>query len=98
MGETRQLLRTRLDQHKYDVKKNKDSTALADHSKEKGHNFNFDKVRILARESGNKKRKLREMIEITKYNDAINFKTDVQRLSGLYGSLVKKYGKINANN
>lgn len=96
VGETCQYLSKRIYQHKYDVRKiSKESspnhlegTALAQHAKITEHNFNFDKVSVLARENNSRKRKLREAIEIMKSKNAVNFKTDTDKLGTMYGTVI----------
>ena len=55
--ETSQLLKKRLSQHKNDVKKHSDNTALAEHTLDSGHMFDFENCTIVGRENNNKKRK-----------------------------------------
>jgi hypothetical protein len=55
VGETSQLLRLRVSQHKNDIKNKKDSTALADPALETGHPFSFDNTTIISREENRKK-------------------------------------------
>ena len=61
IGQTSQLLKNRINGHKYD-KKNK--TALTNHILEKGHTFDYEKVDILRTENNPKKREFYEMLEI----------------------------------
>ena len=51
-------------------------TALIFHSKENNHNFNFNSTTILAFESNLKSRKIREVIEIWKMKNSVNFNRD----------------------
>jgi len=86
VGETLQHLEKRLRRHKYDQAKGNDETALAVHSKTSGHKFNFDETKILLFESNSRKRKIRKVIEIIKYN-FVNFKSDSARVGSVYGSI-----------
>ena len=47
IGETGRDLSIRIKEHKYDVKKSKPESGIADHHMETGHNFNFKKARIV---------------------------------------------------
>jgi len=60
------------------------------HSLNTGHEFDFEKGKILCRGLRiNKKRKIRECIEIRKrIDDVINFKTDVNSISNIYSSVI----------
>lgn len=91
VGETRQMLRTRLAQHKNDIRKNHNHTALATHALEKGHVFNFNDTKIVGRENVDKKRKILEIINIIKEEqNSVNFITDLQGLSDAYYTLFKE--------
>ena len=64
IGETKQLLQKRLNQHKNDIKNNKENTALAVHANIEKHNFDFEATKILDFENNSKKRKISECIYI----------------------------------
>ena len=63
VGETLQHVAKRINQHRYDEAKHKKDTnkliqngaALAKHASEENHSFNFDKVKLLAKESKNQR-------------------------------------------
>ncbi|XP_044764407.1 uncharacterized protein LOC123320972 [Coccinella septempunctata] len=63
IGQTRQYLKDRIKQHKYDTKNinNKEKTALTYHVFGEGHNFNFEEVEILDVESNGYKRNISEL-------------------------------------
>ena len=90
VGETMQYLQKRVDAHKYDVRHpEKDSTALAEHSKNLSHRINFDKVSVLGKENNNIRRKIREVIEIMKEKNAVNYKTDSMEIFTFYAHLLR---------
>lgn len=90
VGETMQWLQSRLAQHRSDVKLKRKSTALCDHTTEKGHSFDFDKTKIVCFEENEQKRKMREAIEIVKRgNTAVNFKTDSCKMSNTYSPILR---------
>ena len=74
VGESMQHLRCRIYQHKYDVNKGNSNTGLATHAKDENHHFSFNNIKILAYEENCKKRKIREILEILKLNNTVNFK------------------------
>ena len=84
-----QLLENRLAQHKNDVSHKRKSTALCEHATELGHSFEFERASILCFEENDKKRKIREAVEIMKYGEAVNFKTDVNGTIGSYSPIIK---------
>ncbi len=88
VGETSQLLKNRINQHKRDVYYKKETTALCEHATQKGHCFNFDNVIIKEKESNMEKRKFLEMINIKREKNSINFKTDTCKLSAVYSPLL----------
>lgn len=89
IGETIQLLETRLYQHNRDVERKSVSTALCEHTTKTGHSFNFKKASILCYEENDKKRKLREAIEICKNQKSVNFKTDADGINKIFSPLIK---------
>ena len=60
IGETGRNLAKRISEHKYDVRKNKESSALAVHSHDEGHDFNFENAKLLYRCNDLKKRRIVE--------------------------------------
>jgi len=67
--------RIRLDTN--DVESNSRKTALRQHAFHNFHSFDFDNTTILAKVNQDKKRKIREMIEIAKDTKSVNFKSDL---------------------
>ena len=64
-------------------------TALVEHARETGHSFDFNNPAILCFENHDKKRLIREVIEINKCKDAVNCKNDVYNLSKLYSPIIR---------
>lgn len=85
-----QLLGNRLAQHGNDVKLKKKCTALCDHSTEMGHVFDFEGTSVVCFEENEKKRKLREAIEIVKRPSTVNFKTDSDHVNAIYSPILSK--------
>jgi NAD-dependent SIR2 family protein deacetylase len=83
-----QWLGNRLAQHGNDVKLGKKCTALCDHCVEKGHSFDFENTNIVWFEENEKKRKLREAIEIVKRPNTVNFKTDSDHVNAIYSPVL----------
>ncbi|CAG5093129.1 Protein of unknown function [Cotesia congregata] len=91
VGQTKQKLKTRIQQHKNDCKPENiiktNRTALAAHHFDTGHSFQFDKVKILDYENNFFKRNVSEMIHIQASNN-VNFRSDTQGLSVLYNGII----------
>lgn len=96
VGQTKQFLMNRVNQHKYDCKKldsNKlDNTALMNHVIDYNHSFNFDldAVKILDKESHFFKKNLSEMIFIKKNTNCVNLRTDTNNLNKIYSFLIER--------
>lgn len=93
IGQTKQYLNKRISQHKQSIKTktitpNLPNTALAKHSVEMLHNFNFNEPKILSFETNLNKRLITESLEIKKNKNSINFKTDIDNLNAIYFNLV----------
>ncbi|XP_059221518.1 uncharacterized protein LOC131996087 [Stomoxys calcitrans] len=77
VGTTRRTLGTRLAEHEADIRKGRQSTALAQHIKESGHAANFKTVRVLDREKIENKRYTLESLRIQQIlKESINTKED----------------------
>lgn len=98
VGQTKQYLGERLKQHKKDAANiqsdRENKTALTQHIKEEGHNFNFNNVKILDRERTYSKRLISEMIFIRK-NNSVNFREDTNNLSKCYDCAVSRIMRTN---
>lgn len=94
IGQTKQYLKTRLNQHKLSIKHklltpHKPNTALSDHSIDNLHNFNFNNTKILHFEPNLNKRLFLESIEIKKSPTSINYRTDIEKFHNTYDHLFK---------
>ena len=93
IGQTKQYLKNRINQHKNSIQKKKltpniPNTALSDHAVDNLHNFNFNNVKILNKETNYKKRLILEMIHIKKELKSINYRTDITNLNSIYNNLI----------
>lgn len=95
IGQTKQLLKARLYQHKNDCRErnlgmDKERTGLAQHCITEGHHFDFINVKILDRESHLGKRLISEMVHIKKTkNYNVNIRSDIEKLSNNYTGLME---------
>ncbi|KAI4476044.1 hypothetical protein M0804_013913 [Polistes exclamans] len=92
IGQTKQKLKKRLEQHKNDCKpinaQKSNITALAEHHFSTGHNFKFDETNILDKEDNWYKRNISEMYHITN-NNTVNYRTDTNNLNNIYNEILK---------
>lgn len=91
IGQTSQILRYRINQHKSDCRVKPKACALSEHFNDKQHRINYDETKILRKESNNKIRMFLEMTEIQKHKDvAMNTKKDINQLSTIYTWLLNE--------
>lgn len=88
IGQTSQLLKHRITQHRSDCRIGKVSCALATHSIQLGHVFDYDGIKVLTTENDYRKRLFLEMAYINKYKNCINFKTDTDQLNIIYTNIL----------
>lgn len=89
IGNTKQYLHRRIYEHKYSVRTNNKCTALAKHSIENLHGFDFDNTQILTTEMNCKKRNILEMMAIHKENNAVNSRADVDGFINIYNNIIE---------
>lgn len=90
IGQTRQKLDKRIQQHKYDCQSlDKHKTALSLHHYETGHIFNFKNCSILEKEENQLKRNVAEMVHIYT-NPTVNLREDTNHLSRIYSGLLHR--------
>lgn len=88
VGITGQRLGARIYQHKYDSAKMTPCCALAQHSVEQKHKFDFDNTTVICAERNPRKREILEMINILQDPKTVNKKTDTHKLSKIYHKLI----------
>lgn len=101
IGTTKSKLKTRISQHKSDIKlldKNKtlQKTALATHCAKHNHTPNFDTVQIIDQENNYKKRLMLETLHIvnTPTNERLNYKCDSEHLAHSFRYLIEKKSNL----
>lgn len=89
IGKTKNKLHDRLRTHKNDERKLSTNTALAEHSTSLSHHFDFSNATIITKEKHLNKRLTLEMIHIKKEGEnAVNKRTDIDRLSQIYNNII----------
>ena len=90
IGQTKRPLRVRVDENKKNINKEpKKHNALAKHTVQDDHFFDFENAKILANESHYRKRLVFEMCHIPGNDDAVNLRTDLENLSKIYYPVIK---------
>lgn len=85
IGQTQQHLEERIKAHKYA----KNSTALKKHTNQLSHTFDFNNVSVLQKEQNTRARGILEMIEIKKYPNSVNDRSEIENLSKIYFQLLQ---------
>lgn len=81
VGQTKRALKDRIYQHTI----SKPGDVVADHKiNNLGHDFDYDNVKILHKESNHEKRLMVEMIHIAQTDNTINLQTDTEKLNKSY--------------
>lgn len=96
IGQTKQLLKNRLNQHKLAISQHKkNNTALSNHALENFHTFDFKNTKIIHKENNISKRLFLEMCYIKNNDKTINYQTDIENLSVVYNDILKINNKTN---
>jgi hypothetical protein len=90
IGQTKQLLKNRISQHKSDSKLPNKTCALAHHVRDNKHIMDFNNTTILDREDILQKRLFLEMVHINKNENSMNFRSDINNLSIIYTFLLQR--------
>ena len=88
IGQTSQTLKSRLTAHRSDIRREKKSCAMAEHSITTNHLPNYDDVSILDHSNSYKKRTFMEMARISQNPNAMNKRSDIANLSNIYSYLL----------
>lgn len=93
IGQTGQLVSSRMQQHQRDVANKRTTTGLSRHITENAdHTIDFDNVKIIDKAEGEKKRQLHEMYYIVNSKDNnLNIQKDFQTFNGIYNNVLKKF-------
>lgn len=92
VGQTKNYLRTRITQHKSDLRNppRGEISALVAHFADNGHTPNFDDVKILSKEQNYGRRITLEALHICNEN-TYNFRRDTRNISAIYSPLLANY-------
>ena len=94
VGQTKNWLKTRIGQHMRDIKNQKLTSALAQHSVSMGHDIDFDGVKVIYKKRLLRERLFFEMIGIRTRENTMNLRSDVEGLSSIYSFLLNlHYGE-----
>lgn len=89
MGQTGRQLKTRISEHRNDIRRNDDNiSVITDHRINFKHDFDWDNVQILDNERFLAKRLISEMIYIRLQSNSLNLQSDTDFLHHAYSSLL----------
>lgn len=101
VGQTGRYLKTRVTEHKRDmtnilnpIKRKENNTALAEHTLETLHPFDFNNVKILSKQNNLKKRLMDEMICIQMKSNCVNKRADIENLNTSYYNIISRFKDI----
>jgi len=88
VGQIGKQLKTRISEHKNHIKwKTSIHSVITEHRMQRGHDFDWDDVKILDVERNYSRRLISEMINIKFQNKSINLQTDTESLNRAYASV-----------
>jgi len=88
VGQTRRLLKTRIDEHQSHIRKNTNqSSVITKHHF--SHDFDWDNVEISDEEIHFNKRIIFEMIHIKKQSYSLNLQHDTDSLDSIYFDIIR---------
>ncbi|XP_044745183.1 uncharacterized protein LOC123307046 [Coccinella septempunctata] len=88
VGQTSQLLKRRIAQHRSDARIPSKTCALAEHFRKTDHPVDYDSTRVLELEKNTNKRCFMEMFHIKRLSNSMNYRRDVNNLSSIYSYLI----------
>ena len=91
IGQTKQYLKSRIDQHKYDIRKFQRRTGLSQHVIDNGHQVDWESVRVMKNESNDMKRCFYEMANIIREPNSLNIQADFIKFDGGYEGIIKRF-------
>ena len=94
IGQSSCKLKKRISEHKGDVRHNRTTSALALHSINTSHKFDFDDLKILDQVSYKKQREFSEMLNIHFFPDTLNRIQKTMFLKNLYKKIVDHIKKF----
>ncbi|KYN07691.1 hypothetical protein ALC62_01339, partial [Cyphomyrmex costatus] len=88
VGQTKRKLRTRLKEHKNDLKKSNNNSVVSKHQLDSNHVMDWDRTVILDNEPVYLKRSISEMIHIKNQCNGLNLQGDTDKLPQIYFSII----------
>jgi len=89
VGQTRRLLKLRIEEHKNHIKRNTTQTSvITEHRLKYSHEFDWENVEILDEEVYFNRRLISEMIHIKKQHKGLNLQKDTEFLDPIYSNII----------
>ncbi|KYN20105.1 hypothetical protein ALC57_07533 [Trachymyrmex cornetzi] len=89
VGQTKRHLKTRIKEHRNNIKYESKHSVVTKHITDYNHKFNWEKVKILDHETNFKKRLISEMIHIKGQTNGINLIKDTELLDKSYLNIIE---------
>ncbi|KYN50572.1 hypothetical protein ALC57_07139, partial [Trachymyrmex cornetzi] len=89
VGQTKKKLKTRIKEHKADIKKSNNHSVVSLHQLQYGHQIDWENINILDSERLFYKRSISEMIHIKKQENGINNQNDTEKLPNIYLPIIQ---------
>ena len=90
MGQTKRQLKTRIFEHKTDIKKSSSPSVITKHRITNDHDFDWKNVEILDKEPSFVKRSISEMLHIKKQEKGLNKQSDTELLPDVYLPILER--------
>ena len=90
VGQTKRQLRTRVSEHKADIKRASSPSVISMHRMDNDHNFDWENVEILDKEPSYIKRSISEMLHIKKQLNRLNKQSDTELLPDAYLPILER--------
>lgn len=94
MGRTGRLLGTRIKEHHNSIKRNTSQVSVISEHRLLYHEFNWEDVEILDKESYLGKRLISEMIHIKRQKNDLNLYSDTEKLNDTFIPIIERFTKI----
>ncbi|KYN09427.1 hypothetical protein ALC57_18459, partial [Trachymyrmex cornetzi] len=91
VGQTKRKLKTRIKEHKSDIRKSNNHSVVSLHQLEYGHQIDLDNINILDSEHSFYKKSISEMIHIKKQGNGINNQNDTDKLPNIYLPIIQSF-------
>jgi len=90
VGQTKQKLKNRINQHRNDISKGETLTGLSKHVADTQHKIKWDSVKVVQSESNWQRRSFLEMYHVVKNENSLNIQSDYKNFNNTYQRIINK--------